>query len=140
MIKQNRIPTKPVLVSREQMKRISGDDYVGYSAYRKNKIYIRKGLSKKDMKNTLDHEQGHFRFRRKKVVLGKKVINEIKKTPSYKSFKKEGYRTKKIPEEVMVEAHMAIINGDEGQLKRMKEKAPNVYKKYIQVFGGNKYY
>ena len=129
MIKQ-----KVVFVTKKQMKNISGKDYGGYSAYRRNKIYIRQDLSHKEKVRTLGHEAGHYIFRKKKVVISKKVVNELRKSPEYQKLKKHGYKIKKIPEEIMVEKHMQIEFGDKKQLQNLKEKYPNAYEKYKQIF------
>jgi|TARA_B100001971_G_C18205402_1_gene547255 Zn-dependent peptidase ImmA (M78 family) len=133
MVKTRSKP-KVILVSKKQMKDLTGDSYVGFAAYRQKKIYLQKNLSAEDKKSTLIHERGHYRFRKKKVRVGKKVIEEMKKNPTYRSLKKEGYKPKKIPEELLIEAHTQIKTKNGEFKQEFKQKYPRTYKKYIHIF------
>ncbi len=126
---------KVILVKKREMKELTGEEYVGFSQYRNGKIYIQKGLSKKQKAMTIAHEMAHHKLRRLKTKFPQRVIKELKKTEAWKQFKKEGYKTKKIPEEIFAEAHAAIKTKSlsKKRLKEWKKESPHTYKKFSKL-------
>lgn len=119
-------------ITKEQMKRLTGKIFLGFSDYRKKKIYVLKSLSKRVKRETILHEQGHFIFRKRRIYIGKKLKKEIKRTPLYKGYKKDyKHKQHKIPEELIVQLRGEIKSSRMGkqQIRYIKSNYPLTYKK-----------
>ena len=115
------------------MKELTGGYWLGVTNYRKNIIYIRKDLSPKVKRETILHEKGHFRFRKRKPYIGKKLKKELKSSPLYKSYKKE-YTTKKISEEMLVQLNAEKCKYNRKGICYLKKKYPHTMNKIKQTF------
>lgn len=51
----------------------------------------------------------------------------------YKSLKKSGYETKKIPEEAFAEYYTQLKTGNQQKLKRFEKKFPVLAKRFSQL-------
>lgn len=130
--------TMPIVqeVTKVEMRRITGGDYLGFSNYRKGRIYILKTLSKKVKRETILHEKGHFVFRKRKPYIGQRLKKELKRTPLYKDYK-EDYKKKphKIPEELLVQLRAEVKSGriDKQQLMYIRKRYPHTYRKLREI-------
>jgi len=109
-----------------------GPKYVGASVYHARKILVDKDLNKKDKYETIVHEVAHYKVREKNPRFGKKVMSELKKTKMYANYKKQGYQTKKIPEEIFVNYYMNQKTHP-SKLNKFKKKFPEATKKFKEL-------
>lgn len=125
--KQFKNPPKIQLVH----NKINGQ-YIGFSAYNQNKIYIKDDLKGKDKATTIAHELGHYKLRRLHIDhFPKNVIQQAKKTNMYRMLKSEGYRTAKIPEEMFAEIY------GEYESKTLPKKRFIKFKKKYPIVANN---
>jgi len=116
-------------------KRISG---VGRADYKKKIIYLRKGITPMQKKVTIAHEKAHFGLRRMGINrFPKKVVNELKNSPRYKSYIPEGYKRNKIPIEIFTDTYGALKSGEISKQtfkKSFAKKYPYSYKYFNKTF------
>jgi len=119
-------------VTKEQMIKLTGKNYLGFSDYRRGRIYILKTLSNRVKKETILHEKGHFVFRKRRPYIGKKLKREMKKTPLYSNYKKDyKHKPNKIPEELLVQLRAEVKSGriNKQQIGFIKKQYPYTFKK-----------
>jgi len=105
-------------------------EYIGFSAYNENKIYLNDKLKGREKATTLGHELGHYKLRRLHIKqFPKQVIKQAKQTNMYRLLKNEGYKSKKIPEEMFAEIY------GEYEAGTLPMKRFNKFKKKYPVVG-----
>jgi len=123
-------------ITKKQMKNLTGNYYMGFSDYRRGKIYILKTLSNKVKKETILHERGHFVFRKRRPYIGKKLKQEIKRTPLYSDYKKDyKHKPNKIPEELLVQLRAEVKSGrmNKQQIGFIRKQYPYTFKKLRSI-------
>jgi hypothetical protein len=128
----------PKVVEVHDLRNIQGKKYVGAADYRRKKILLDRSMSKRDKRKTVAHEVAHFKLREKKISkFSKGVQDELKKTKMYKSIKKSGYETRKIPEEAFAEYYMKLKMGNQARLRKFEKKYPIVAKRFSELANGS---
>lgn len=110
--------------------------YIGFSAYNQNKIYLKDDLKGREKATTLAHELGHYKLRRLHIKkFPKDVVAQAKKTNMYKLLKKEGYQTAKIPEEMFAEIYGEYETGTlpKKRFNKFKKKYPTVANSFVRI-------
>ncbi|MCK9370051.1 hypothetical protein M0R04_09120 [Candidatus Dojkabacteria bacterium] len=110
--------------------------YIGFSAYNENKIYLKDDLKGREKATTLAHELGHYKLRRLHIKqFPKRVVQQAKKTNMYKVLKEEGYRTAKIPEEMFAEIYGEYESGTlpKKRFIRFKKKYPTLANTFVRL-------
>jgi len=109
--------------------------YIGGAAYKARLILLDKKTSKQDQYETVMHEVGHFKLMEKgNPPLGKKAMQELRKTKMYQQYKKEGYTSNEIPREAFARYYSQKKRRYmPTQLKKFEDKYPNLVKKFKQI-------
>lgn len=124
----------PKVVEVHDLRNEAGKKYVGVANYKGKQIILDRNVSKRGKYTTVAHEVAHFKLREKGISkFSKGVQDELKKTKMYKSLKKSGYETKKIPEEAFAEYYTQLKTGNQQKLKRFEKKFPVLAKRFSQL-------
>jgi hypothetical protein len=145
LLKQLKKPVR-VIAAKKLRNVASGKKFAAITDYNNREILYNQDMKMtlKEKQRIIAHEIGHFKLRekgikaQKRVPLSKQALEELKKTSMYKHIRKEGYSSKKIPEEAFATYYENLKGPDRTpeKLKKFKKKFPILQKEFSKLANG----